>query len=860
MKKRIIASTLAVMLCLSLLPYEVFANKQSPVGGISDVALIGHTNTAGVVRPVVELKFTEPARSTEEDGGAIDGVVLTHEATNYQVHISEYGNQSNTIKAPTDPSLLPAGSNLIEDGIPVQKYTDKLENGMLYRMSIIPYHKHRYKVEDIDQERWAPHTVPISQHPFKYVLTDFDTQIEGKGGSLEVSWEDSGYSEMNYQIGYIQGNYEGKSIDEIKSAATAGNNIQYITSTDIKDKAESYTDSNNRKRFKYTIDNNIATGQMYSAFVVSTTGTVAGSSGRILKNDTNPKVVTATTEIELEVFNVGKDKIRLQWSTQLPHLMDGSYELEETQIKEYAVGDESGRVIATLYGKSGAGIGYYGYKEPKESTYYQLVFIYKNKNSQQLLPEPKTAKILYVPGELRTKPATPEIPKPIGPNTLVNPGNKGIFLLPGDNLADTPLMDIWRSDHTFHANMVTPPNLNFVWSAYKEDLSLLYDIWVTDDLEVAQLDTAPIVADISFGGGQNAEDILYNADKTEKVGFKHTIKEYYTSDMRKLPLVPNKVYYVKIVAKKSYGEEYEYSLPAIVTIMFDSDGEVFAPPIISKPPLRLEPDGIGTTSVTIGWLESWYEILAKKPETFPIDEQEKAKQWNAKVYTTTGGAISFINKGASKEHILKRKQDIGVIKNIIGEPYYKENFIERSVELGKNVQYEYKFKPYEEILQGLEDYNRGTNNKKTVEQYIEMLMKNETDPDENYGWKGITPKDAQDEDHINWKQHTENNLKPNTGYVFFVKPYSKDYDGTKLQAALPTWIVVTTLPDGDMPEGRPTVPVLSLNGKGDSHISVEWEYKREFDYEIRYSRLEDPDKATPWPFEIGTSVDRKSVV
>lgn len=862
MKKRILASILVMLICASSLPLEVFANLQSPlpVGGISKNSTVGHSAASNVIIPKVALKFQPPVVSglPDPDPTAEDGST-GHLVSHYQVHISEYPS-GESFKAPDDPSQLEVGKITEEQGILVQDYTSKLKNGRLYKMSIIPYHRHKYKVEDDEIIKWAPHTIPISSHPYIYVLTDFDTKVEGKESSLEVTWEDSGYSNMEYRIGYIQGNYEGKSLDEIKSNSV-GNNIQYIDPIDIKNNAEKYTDpQTNRTRFRYTIKNNIATGQMYSAFVTSTTTSIAGET--ILKNDSTPKVATATTQIGLSVFNVGKDKIRLEWSSQLPYLMDGSYKLEQTQIKEYGVGDESGRVIATLHHKEGANIGYYEYREPKENTYYQLIFIYKNE-TQQLIPAPQTAKVLYVPGELRVKPVTPEIPKPIGINTKVTEDNRTEFLLSNDTLVDVSVGDMWKSDHTFHANMVNPPSLNFVWSAYMEDLSLLYDIWITDDITVAQSEVSPIIQNLSFAGGQNTQNILYNKETGKVVGFKHTIKEYYNSNMSKLSLVPNKVYYVKIVAKKQYGDEFEYSIPATVTIMFNSDGEVFAPPIISKPPLRLEPDGLGTTSITIGWLESWYEILAKNPNNYTDEkEREKAKQWNSKVYTgsTTGAAISFVKREEATEHILKRSQDIARVKTIVGTSYYDNNYIDRSITLGKNVNYEYKLIPYDEILQGLRNYNTTVINNLTVEEYIEMLMKNETDPEQDYGWRRISPKTEQDEEYIEWKKYTESNLKPNTSYVFFVKPYSFDYDGSKLQASLPTWIVVTTLPDGEMPEGKPTVPILSLNGKGDSHISVEWEYNSNFEYEIRYSRLEDPEKATVWPFTIGTEIDDPTYV
>ncbi|HHX60333.1 MAG TPA: hypothetical protein GX707_06300, partial [Epulopiscium sp.] len=773
MKKRIIASTLALMLCLSLLPYEVFANLQSPIQGISVDSIVGHTKEMDQIRPKVELMFAQPIPSIQDDttSGSVNGTEL-HGLKDYyyQVDIKEHPT-GKSFKYPESPRQLKEGwgiepepaENTLTNGIPVQG----LDNGRLYKMSIIPSHYHQYKDSEGNRlpDNWAPRTGVA--HPFEYVLTDFDTRMEGKGGSIEVTWEDAGSADIDYQIGYIQGNYEGQSLNQIKNNNTV-NNINYISPGDIKTHAKPYRDpQTKRTRFRYTIEDDIAVGQMYSAYVVSTTERIDNKI--ILKNRETPKVVTATTEIGLNVYNVGKDKIRLEWDPKLFHVTDGEYNLVQTQIKEYNVGQESGRVIATLYGKDGVDIGYYEYREPKISTYYQLILIYEHKaTGQPLKPEPQTARVLYVPGELRTKPTTPEIPKPIGPNTTVTADNKGEFLVPGDLLPDVPLVDLWKNNHTFHVNMVTPPNINFVWSAYKEDLSLLYDIWVTDDLKIAQSDAVPIISDLSFTNEQNKEDILYNKDKEEVVGFRHTIGEYYDSQMQKRPLVPNRVYYVKILAKKKYGDELEPSLPAIVAIMFNSDGEIFAPPIISKPPLKIEPESISSTSITIEWLETWYEIMAKDPD----EEQEKAKEWNAKVYTgvTTGPAISFVHREGAREHILKREQNIGILKNIIGTKKYNDDYIDRVVNLGKNVEYEYKFTPYEEILEGLKSYNVTTIDEKTIEEYIEMLMRDETDPNQDYGWRKITPKTAEDDEYTQWKQHTQGSLKPNTSYVFFIKP------------------------------------------------------------------------------------------
>jgi len=855
MKKRITASILASILFMSLLPYEVFADLQAPVREISKNPVIGHKIEMGTMIPEVKIGFLEskPSGIPDTKPGVKDGSV---EHTNflYQVWMDEYPSGKKGLRYPDSPQNLnyfgdqPSG---VDDykWIPI---ISKIENGTLYKMEVRPFHNHLY---DRGEEGIIPEYAPPTgaAHPYEYVLTDFDTRIEGKAGGLEISWEDTGYGGMEYQIGYIQGNYEGGKLSEIKEES-AEHRFSYITIRANDPGLERYKDSQGKNRFKYTISGgDIAMGQIYSAYVVSATDSIEGKP--ILRNKTNPRIVTATTEIGLDVFNNGKN-IRLEWDGRIAEGAGGTggYSLKKTEIIEYAGGREDGDIIATLHGKEGARLGYYEYREPKESTYYQLIFTYELAGKELVA---KTAKVLYVPGELRTRPATPEIPKPIGPNIVVESDNKSQFLLPGDSLSDVPNIDLWKHDHTFHANMVTPPNLNFVWSAYKEDLSLLYDIWVTDDIGITMSDAVPIIQDLSFNNGQNAQDVLYNRDRDEVIGFKHTLREYYNSDMQRLPLTPNKVYYIKIVAKKPYGSEYEPSLPAVVTILFGPDGEVFAPPTISKPPLKIAPEGVGTTSITLSWLEIWNEIMARDFKKYPKDQQDKAKEWNSKVYTrksTTGPSILFKHEEGAREHILARKDDIGIIKNIVGHDYYAKNYIDRTVNLGKNVKYEYKYMPYEEILQGLAAYNATTNNKKDVEGYIEMLMKNEQDPDQDYGWKDINPKAVEDEHYTSWRQHTQDNLKPNTSYVFFVRPYSYDYDGAKLQASLPTWIVGTTLPDGEMEEGKPTVPVLSLHGKGDTHISVEWKYNKAFDYEIVYSRLEDPDKAIVWPFEISEDV------
>ena len=131
------------------------------------------------------------------------------------------------------------------------------------------------------------------------------------------------------------------------------------------------------------------------------------------------------------------------------------------------------------------------------------------------------------------------------------------------------------------------------------------------------------------------------------------------------------------------------------------------------------------------------------------------------------------------------------------------------------------------------------------------IAENESDTTE--GWNTITPGSVNHGDSLPWKDYQVTGLKPNTRYVVLIRAYRVLDNGEKLTQTFPSYVIGTTATDYEEPEATPTVPILNPNGTTDESVSVWWTYNEDFDYEIVYSRLDDPDKAAVWPFTISNT-------
>lgn len=854
--KRKMAWLLIAAMTLNIVPTQVFGMVQVGLSnkrgeGIKQVivshrqdVILGDNN----ILPDVSVEWEPAPDNTQDD---TDTGILNPNKTRpdgYRFELTDVINSS-----------LPVMSEVVGDDSSTGTFQEKIQeaydkssdfqNGKLYKLRVIPYHEHLKKVND-ETTVMVTHTPPDgTEQPVKYIITDFNTQLEDTDGKLEVSWE---YIEgATYELLYSEGNITEKSemFEENGITLKAGTTRKLLTNAE----AQAYIKNG---KVVYTISDAKA-GQLYSACVVVKeieNSKVPVTVENIEINTDDPKIAQETTSVPLKVFNISKDKIRLEWTLGDWLIMGAS--LYTTTIYEKLEGNSEYKSIGVIDNK-GVDPGYYNYREPSGIADYYVEFVAKQGDTIYTIT---TKEVRYVREELKQNPLQPQIPNPFSKSLSVDEIEIKDYLVKNDDIAkeNNDLIS-----HTFHAEPDENPSVQLVWGTQqdKEDATkvaydLIYDLYVVEDKKQLESYDKLEPEEITILEGDK-EQIIYKQDGTTAVGFKHSFSEYIDSQGNKKELIPNKTYYIQLIAKRSYGEDvYAYSEPAVVAITLDKDGDISTPAVISKPPLEL----VSTTNSTakLKWLDTWHEIMPRFPQQYQGTEEEYfADTWNSRVYT---GVTSepYIRLMADEsldteleEHILNTQNDVDSVIRIVGEEYFNNNYVQREVTLGSDVRYEVKPILYDDVLKELE----GTITTPSMLKISKWIADNEDDTTE--GWSEAVPTTSGDSFY-----YTVEGLKPNTRYLILIRAYRMARDGvTKLQQAFPSFVIGTTESDREEPEAIPKVPVLNKNGVTDSSVSVWWIYNSDFDYEIVYSRSDDPDKATTYEFSISdTEGDENYVV
>lgn len=723
---------------------------------------------------------------------------------------------------------------------------EELKNGNLYKVKVKPGHLH-YDAQG--QEYEAELSNIINSEPSKYFLTDFNTIMREKDDQIEVLWEY--IPGATYKLVYIDKDVDTKDgVDGRDGSEQTGVGTQTVILKD--DEVKTVTEGG-VKKVKYIIPNTMP-GEKYSAYVLATdisSKFLKDGFEKVGKNTEAPKVAQASRSVSLTVINIGKKRVELKW--HLGTWADNNT-LETTKIYRKLDGESSYRLVGTLNNSmlNPRDPGRFEHDEPNKKSTYYVEFIF---TGGEVL---RTKECLYTPYELREQPLKPQVPAPYSDKIRDEEGfEKNKYLVTGDDVSSDKM-----KPNTFYMKNKNPFTIQLVWDAPKKsdgkiEHEMRYDIWVAEDEAILEDESvAPIIENLSIG--KNSDDeLIYKQDKKTIVGFRTDLEKYITSKGEVKPLISNKTYYIKIVAKRDYSGTYSISQPTVVAITVDKNGDIFTPPILAKPPLRTQENGIDTESITIEWLEKWHEITANHPDQYNDEEEQFfAKLWNSRVYTGGTPAIKFKGEVDLKEHILKTKNDVEAVKNIVGNEYSK-NYRDREVTLGSDVKYEVKTLLYDDVIKKIKDQNSDISTASAIS-LEKWIVQHESDTVD--GWSTITPGDVTHNDQLPWKEYKVTGLAPNTRYVILVRAYRILDSGEKLTQTYPSYIIGTTTTEFESPEAKPTVPVLNPNGVTDSSVSVWWTYNKDFDYEIVYSRLEDPNKATPWEFTISDVPGEKDYI
>ncbi|WP_069998896.1 fibronectin type III domain-containing protein [Cellulosilyticum sp. I15G10I2] len=852
-KKKLVAWLLFIVLTISLVPINIFANAQT--GSYS-------TTIANIiVRSNKNLSNATPDVTVQWNGVRNREIGTPNDPTQfYELLVTDALNNA-AMRSPS--SSIPAtGDNSNEDA---QSYIynvgdtlkdNRFTSGKLYKIEIVPGHYHTNDSV----------TTPVrasNNQGVGYFFTDFNTRLENKNGQLEVNWEY--IPGASYEVRYLPA--DRATVEQMEQGITNSSGVT-ITPTAVPisnayaENASNQITVNGVKRVRYIVEQPTP-GQIYSAYVVPTSvnNALIGNYRfeNIVQNKetgiNGPKVAQASTDILLDVFDVEPNYVRLEW--HLASWITANSKLKKTEIYKIDEGNAVPQLIGTILNTSLAenkDLGYYQYLRPTKNTTFFVRFQI-DEMSEML----ETERVLYIPGQAAVRPLKPKIPEPFSESIDISDTNIDIrpYIVSEDDISRGSLQ---FKDNTFHVTNTNPLNIQLVWDAPTKtdtlnnkivDYDIQYDVYVTKDKNLLEDENlTPIASNLPFYE-LAPNNLIFNQSRTRVVGFKTLIEQYTKADNTQAALNANSSYFIKVIAKRPYGTSYILSDPTIVSITIDKNGEVFTPPILAKPPLKLHETTM--VSATLRWRTTWREIYVKDAtlrDNYPPEEKQQALQWNSVVYTGTATPpyIRFKPAEGLTEHILNTSNQVDQIRNSVGTVYYDDHYINRTVALGDESNYEFKVLSYDEVNRQIAKYIEEKGMQMTIQDWL-------MDP-VNFGqtgWETIAPhipQTNQEPDNNNWMEYTKEGLLPNTRYVLLIRAYKVLDDGTRLVQTYPSYVLATTLTDYESPEETPKTPELNLDTKDDTSITVWWMYNNSFDYEIVYSRLDNPSAAITWDFNI----------
>lgn len=854
MKKKLIC--LAIIICMFVQPIRVMANVQIPVKDISidDVYyIIGQDVVTGkpIIRPTMTVSWQEP------DNWAPGTDV--HDPDYYELRVNnKTSGIDENIKIDSGTDAFTAKSINVHDEI-------VLDTGSLYEVFIQPYHYHKVEIDGEMTQVLAPTTGAAKR---VYAITDLNVELIPEDDSIEVVWDDIGLDSFEYRIVYAVGDYSNRSKQELINNKEGEINNLSVESGKIQ---QYYDTVKKRNRLRYKLEQNIYPGQIYSVMIEPVTEYY--DSKPLVKNVNYPYIWTCSTNIDLKVFEDG-EYVRLEWNIPASFKVgqeQSEYELVEARLVEY-INDQPSNIA--IFDKDAATMEYYRVRRPNQSVEYQLQLRYEAVGDTSKIPiEPKSKKVPFVPLALNIKPTKPVVPnlmtkailetlktKPI--NEIKNELEKK-YLVPGDSYSEN-ISDLLEAKRTF--NVVEAGNsINFVWGAFKRkdvisssptygnmiiDTDVYYDIYVTRDLE--SLAGARKIVDNQKYGDSSPNNILKNTTD-EIVGFKYNLEYYYDKDKSELQrITPGSLYYIKIVAKKRWGDEENVSEPTIVSLYYGYNGDSFEPPSVAKPPLKIKDKDTTTTEVAIQWKEKWWEVIAKDTVTYDTLSTWANQVWvvndsgTAKIYT------KYV-EGAEYFPIYKDESEITRFVNYVKNIDSSFEVLSRKIDLGadqfgvSDVKYKFHKIPYTEVQREINLQKQSDPDYSFVD-YYNKLISDDKNGINTIGWQDIeVEKDVDDATYQYYKQDA---LLPNTLYLFMLYPYRELYSGDLVLAHYPTPIVVATKPEDSVVNPDPTVPSLYINDYTDTTMTLTWKYDTSFKYEIRYSLTEDVEGAKVWEYKL----------
>lgn len=786
MKRLKIITTYIVLVAIviGIIPAEIFANSQAPVN--SGVVITSQPSTSGYS---VSVDWTSPNAVRPANGGDV------HPIERFDIEIQ------NTVTGEKEKTEEIVAQTNDYGG---QKYTAEitraLKDGYLYRFAVFP--KHTHTTTDADGNTTTVEA-PVSNSGIidnqAFFMTDLKVDGTGKGSTLTVQWDNPSELIKKYRI-----TYKKISSDDPTNAPQGLVEVP----TDDPD-LTTFTDRDSgNQRYSYEITNEsvISAANMYDVVVEPIFNNGTAQEGKknisLTENGKNISVTVKdsgentgkypaviTTELPLDLQEIDEKNIKLTWTG-----LDAAtiYAIDKLEILE-SLDDKFDKytVLRTLHNE-GARIGFYTLPKPKVKTWYKIVVTFKVGEDGKIRPPMNSEIVLFNPTMIPFTPNKPDIleVKTVLPDT----GSSYQLDMTWSAFIRAPYTDVEKE------NTIDDEKKVYV------DKDVKYDIWVSDDITGLYNNTIPpllsdltpdSVNNVTFKDKDNNDIIAYNTLLSQYT--KKTDNGYQNID-----LVPNTLYYIKIVVKKDFDEGQRVSEPEYLLVYFNEAGNIFTPPMLSKPPLKVRKDTSGKdmitqTEVTIEWKTKWSEILQND-------------KW---IYT----------------------------EQTVTDSTY------RNIDLDDGVKYEVLVVPYKDIETFALDYYNDVvppYREEIYDDYVRQVILSEETPSTSVFTTIENPTIDTDDKFKSTLYATLEGLNPNTEYVILFRAYRPLAD-VSLRSD-PAYLTITTLPTDTIITETPTVPTLFLHEKDDMSITVKWK-KEQFKYELSISEklLNDPGTGTLIP-------------
>lgn len=786
-----------------------------------------------VIKPKMEASFEDP-----DNWASAPNPADIHPPDFYEIQLR------NVTLNKTFSYRANAGSTAFTNKKIAMDNVTALATGSLYELKVLPNHYHDTPSGEV--------LAPVSGvPPVAYGITDLNVEFEEKEDSIKIIWDDIGISDFTYKIVYALGDYSNKSKQELLNNKEGEINGLTSNSNDV---TAYYDTVQKRNKLSYTIANNIYPGQIYSIIVEPTVEYYNGLP--VTRNRNNPLISTASTNIRLSYVEIG-DLLRLQWKIPASFKVGGgadTYELVETKLVRINDGQEQN--IAILNGLAGA-IGHYTINSPNVETSYQIKLKYKAVGDATKPAITPVSNILtYAPSEVQITPTKPVVPKLLTKQILSNLRATHTVEQVRDILADTYLVpgntylenldDLFEAKVTYHLNE-SMTGVNFVWSSFRRkdtnlasttynkyitDLNVYYDVQVTTTYDALNY-AIPVIADKRYNPTET--DQFIRSSDGSIVGFKAELFKYYDPVSGTLKnLKPNQLYFIKVVCKKKVGNEVYLSDPTITSIYYTDNQDIYAPPVITQLPLRVLPEYSKKTSQGIGWLESWWEVIELNPAA-----GSNLNRWSTEVWVGSGGQIATEELPDYQYFpVYKGPDEVRKLKDYLANIGSTVTILSRNIDLGddgagnSNIKYKFARFLYADVDKAIKEGQKLDVNF-SFEEYYDNLVVNDQNGSAPIGWEEITVKP--NPKNIKELMYERGGLLPNTSYLFMLYPYRQLNDGTIVESHYPSYIIVTTEPEGDPAVPDPTVPNLYITDIGQTDITVSWRYNTDFEYEIIYN-------------------------